>query len=85
MARFETIVTNSYHGVYWGTLLNRRVICIPFKSGLYTFNHQPTYALGDFAKIKIDEIPKYPMALDECRGANVDYFNLITSKYDLQG
>lgn len=37
----ETILTSSYHGAYWGTLLGRKVLAFPFSSKFYTFKHQP--------------------------------------------
>lgn len=37
----ETIITSSYHGAYWGTLLNRKVLAFPFNSKFFTFRHQP--------------------------------------------
>ncbi|MEO0915347.1 MAG: hypothetical protein AAFY59_20570, partial [Pseudomonadota bacterium] len=30
IARGETVVTNSYHGTYWGLLMGRKVLCVPF-------------------------------------------------------
>jgi hypothetical protein len=83
MARFEIIVTNSYHGVYWASLLNRKVICIPFKSGLFTFKHQPKYLKDDFSSIRVDEIATFPNALEECREANVDFFKRVVSTYEI--
>ena len=35
----ETILTSSYHGVYWGTLLGRKVLAFPFSSKFYTLKH----------------------------------------------
>ncbi|AFY34108.1 hypothetical protein [Calothrix sp. PCC 7507] len=37
----ETILTSSYHGAYWGTLLGRKVLSFPFSSKFYTFKHLP--------------------------------------------
>ncbi|MBD2635328.1 hypothetical protein H6G52_08165 [Limnothrix sp. FACHB-881] len=37
----ETILTSSYHGAYWGTLLGRRVLAFPFTSKTHTLKHQP--------------------------------------------
>jgi hypothetical protein len=37
----ETILTSSYHGAYWGTLLGRKVLSFPFNSKFYTFKHLP--------------------------------------------
>jgi len=37
----ETILTSSYHGAYWGTLLGRKVLAFPFSSKFYTLKHSP--------------------------------------------
>jgi hypothetical protein len=41
LASGDTVVTNSYHGAYWATLLGRRVVVIPFSSKFYGFKHAP--------------------------------------------
>lgn len=81
MARFEFIVTNSYHGVYWATLLGRRVICQPFKNGLHTFRHAPTYLDGNDVNAALEQASDYPEALGECRAANIEYYRYLTEKY----
>ena len=37
----ETVITNSYHGAYWATLLGKRVVAIPNLSKMYGFRHPP--------------------------------------------
>ncbi|MBW4556166.1 MAG: polysaccharide pyruvyl transferase family protein [Trichormus sp. ATA11-4-KO1] len=37
----ETILTSSYHGAYWGTLLGRKVLSFPFSSKFWTLKHTP--------------------------------------------
>ncbi|HEY9688871.1 MAG TPA: hypothetical protein V6D46_02675 [Coleofasciculaceae cyanobacterium] len=37
----ETILTSSYHGAYWGTLLGRKVLAFPFTSKTHTLKHRP--------------------------------------------
>ncbi|GAB4379333.1 MAG: hypothetical protein Kow00121_33280 [Elainellaceae cyanobacterium] len=37
----ETVLTSSYHGAYWATLLGRKVLAFPFSSKFYTFKHRP--------------------------------------------
>jgi hypothetical protein len=37
----ETILTSSFHGAYWGTLLGRRVLAFAFSSKFFTLRHQP--------------------------------------------
>ncbi|MEL6959963.1 MAG: polysaccharide pyruvyl transferase family protein [Pseudomonadota bacterium] len=70
LASCETIVTNTYHGVYWATLLNRKVVCVPFKNGLFSFKHAPTYLDSTGLEAALDAARTYPDALDECRKAN---------------
>lgn len=76
----EVIITNSYHGAYWGTLLGKKVVVAGgVWSGKFRwFKHQP-YILDkkeDVFKI-IPLIKTYPKALEECRKANLDFWNLI--------
>ncbi|MEP0564071.1 MAG: polysaccharide pyruvyl transferase family protein, partial [Paracoccaceae bacterium] len=47
MAESEYVFTNSYHGVYWATLLGRKAVCFPFKNGLFTFRHPPAFVDND--------------------------------------
>jgi hypothetical protein len=37
----ETIITSSFHGAYWGTLLGRKVLAFPFSSKFYSLKHRP--------------------------------------------
>jgi hypothetical protein len=45
----ETIVTNSFHGVYWATLMKRRVIGLPTASKFFSLKHSvPLAEIGDW-------------------------------------
>ncbi|MEO1593200.1 MAG: hypothetical protein AAFU71_18190 [Cyanobacteria bacterium J06632_22] len=37
----KTIISSSYHGAYWGTLLGRRVVAFPFSTKFLTLKHPP--------------------------------------------
>lgn len=69
----EFVVTNSYYGVYWATLLGRRVLCIPrsevFEKFLH-FKHQPIICNADNWGARMEESQAYPKALAECRATN---------------
>lgn len=41
LASGETILTSSFHGAYWGTLLGRKVVAFPFSSKFFTLRHPP--------------------------------------------
>lgn len=69
----ETVVTNSYHGAYWATLLKRKVVCVPWGSKFNMFKHPPIMASDRDWETKIDDAKEYPNALEECREANVKF------------
>ena len=81
ISRFETIITNSYHGVYWATLLGRKVVCVAFKNGLFSFKHLPSY-LGENGLLEAVDLARvYPTALEECRKANIDFYTYLVDTY----
>jgi len=68
------VVTNSYHGAYWATLLGRRVVAIPNMSKMYRFKHAPVIGRAqDWRKLAALAVA-YPEALAECRAANLAFF-----------
>lgn len=65
LASGETVVSSSYHGVYWALLLGRKVICIPFGTKFYGFKHKPGY---------YDQPARsYSGLLEEYRSINLEY------------
>lgn len=42
LAQGETVVTSSYHGVYWAQLLGRKVLCVPYNDKFRTLEHAVT-------------------------------------------
>jgi hypothetical protein len=63
-----TIITNSYHGAYWGTLLKKRVIVVdPWSTKFYGLKHKPAIIeKADEWKDGLDTAIVYSNALDEC-------------------
>lgn len=75
----EVILTNSYHGAYWGTLLKKKVIVIePWSSKFFTFKHAP-YMLTkhQFWRDVIDQVPIYENALNDCINATQKYWKMV--------
>jgi hypothetical protein len=70
----ELILTSSFHGAYWGTLLKRKVIAFPFSSKFYGLKHAVPLCdvrdWGRFSKLAYS----HPDALDECRTASRIFF-----------
>jgi hypothetical protein len=70
----ETVVTNSYHGAYWGVLLGRKVVCHPICSKFLEMKHPPAFA--DFNRDWRGVVPKrHRFALQECRDANIAFWH----------
>ena len=68
----EFIITSTYHGVYWSTLLNKKVLLMnPFSSKFKGFRHKPVVATKENYLQKLEEAVNYPGALEECRNANI--------------
>lgn len=82
IADHEYIISNTYHGVYWSTLLNRKVLCLPFKSGLFSFKHTPTYITSTTpSEDDLHSSMSYPHSLEDCRFANVSFRDYLLDKY----
>ena len=75
----EVVVTNSYHGVVWATLLRRRVVCLPYSSKFYGFRHPPAYSRdrGLDWRDAANEALVYPGALAECRAASQAFYERV--------
>ena len=79
----DIILTSTYHGAYWGIILNRKVIIVnPFSSKFYGMKHQPPIATDLDWKEKIKQAKNYPEALLESRTANKNFANRV---FDLLG
>lgn len=75
----NTIITNSYHGAYWGTLLKKKVIIAGAWSSKFRFlKHQPPIVgKKETWEDYIDRAPVFSKALDECRAATKQFWNRI--------
>ena len=80
----EYILSNSFHGIYWSILLNKKTIVLPwidkqgnigFSEKFNTIKYQTTYC-KDWKNFKTyeKEAKAYSQALYECRKLNKDFF-----------
>ncbi len=77
----ELVLTNTFHGLYWATLLNRRAIIIdPFSTRFHLFPKEIPIATADNWKQFIKHSNNYPEFLNECRSKNTEFFNSV-NKY----
>jgi hypothetical protein len=73
----ETVITNSYHGAYWASMLGRKVIAMPWSSKFCAMRHAPMLAHPSEWKDAIIKAHTYPDALEECRDANIKFSNEV--------
>lgn len=75
----EVVLTNSYHGAYWATLLGCRVIVVgPWSTKFAYMRHAPVQISVDQNwRDFVDQTTVYTHALDECRAATEQFWNKI--------
>jgi hypothetical protein len=67
------VISNSYHAIYWATLLKKKSICVgAWSSKFFTLKHKPHYikSIGKELEEAIDEAKIYETALEESVMAN---------------
>ncbi len=74
----KIIITNSYHGIYWATLMKRKVITmvILYSNKFNYFKYLPQKYSGDIIN-NINKSKIYEHALDETIDLMLNYFNEI--------
>jgi hypothetical protein len=80
LASGNTVITSSYHGAYWATLLGRRVAMIPFGSKFLSLKHRPPIAEDIASGLKIAK--SFYGVLEECRGLNQAFARRIQAFLD---
>ena len=74
LASGETVLTNSYHGAFWATLLRRKVVVAPaYSSKLQNFKYAPIRSSADGWRTSIRKAISYPEALDQSRMATLAF------------
>lgn len=81
IASGETILTNSYHGAYWGILLGRKVIIVdPFSTKFQGLKWKVPIASTDNWQSALQATSAYPEALYESIEANNDFAALVQER-----
>ncbi|MDR1396693.1 MAG: methyltransferase domain-containing protein [Desulfarculales bacterium] len=79
IATSEIIVTNTWHCLYWATLLNKKVILFEKFSNKFDYiKYPPTVYSGDL-EADIAQAAAYPDALAECRKLNLAFYDEVVS------
>lgn len=76
----NTVITNTYHGMYWGILMQKKVVLIePFVSPRFHYFKYKVPIIrneDDFKNLNFDKLPSYN-CLDECREKNLKYYKKV--------
>ncbi len=80
LASAETVVTNTYHGMYWATLLGRKVVVCPYSSKFHGFRYPVVMSTPDDWKAARRLATSSPQALNECRDANRRFAEKVRQK-----
>jgi len=84
IASGETVLASSYHAAYWGLLLGRRVVVVPWSEKFYGFKHRVPICMR---KRELADALKrsqaYPEALEECRAQNLEFVSKVAGLLSL--
>lgn len=80
IASGRTVVSNSYHGVYWALLLGRRVLCVPFSNKFGGYRLPPHYAKPANWQTEVKNAIAQPDMLGLVRGATRDFKAVVDQK-----
>lgn len=73
----EIIITNTYHIMYWSTLMNKKVIIFnPFSNKFDNFKFKPVKYTG-YLEADIKKAKNYPEAMEECKKLNLAFFEKV--------
>lgn len=85
IASGQTVVTSSYHGVYWAQLLGRKVVCIPFNNKFETFEHPPFFSNTRHWMHELDGASQTRPLLHDYRGINEIFAQKVMQTWRLNG
>lgn len=85
LAAGETVVTSSYHGVYWAQLLGRKVVCVPYSQKFSTLEHPPFLAERSSWVSMLGLASRTEPLLDEYREINKKFAVKVAELLNLNG
>lgn len=77
LANANIVVTNSYHGMYWATLLGKKVICIDIHNKCRGIKWLPRFSDYDNWEEQLPFTKGYSNALEEARTLNIAFYNKV--------
>lgn len=69
----DTILTDSYHAMYWSIMLGKKVMVFPNSSKFYNFKYSPVISSFDRYRDDLAKLQAYSGVLEECREINLAF------------
>lgn len=69
----ETLITDSYHAMYWAMLLNKKVVVVPNSSKFFDFKYQPVFSTFANSLKDAKKAEQTTGILKECREKNLKF------------
>lgn len=73
IGKSETIITDSYHAMYWSMLLEKKVVVVPNSSKFFDFKYKPEFSSFENCLEDAKRAPKYTGILEECKEINYNF------------
>jgi len=79
----ENIITNSYHAMYWGMLLGKKVSVIPNSSKFFDFKYQPNFTTFENCLQEFKNANCYKGVKDESIALNKNFYSKVAEYLQL--
>jgi polysaccharide pyruvyl transferase WcaK-like protein len=79
----RTLVTNSYHAMYWAILMGKKVVAIPATSKFLDFKYKVPIASFDDFEDHLNKTESYTGVLEECREINLNFAEKVFDYLEL--
>lgn len=77
IAETDTIITDSYHAMYWAMLMEKKVVVFPNSSKFFSFKYQPVFSDLENFKSDLKKTRSYSGILEECREINHNFAHKV--------
>lgn len=77
IGKTNTLVTDSYHAMYWAILLGKKVVAAPTTSKFFDFKYQPIISTFDSFEDDLKKPQSYSGVLEECREVNLKFADKV--------
>jgi exopolysaccharide biosynthesis predicted pyruvyltransferase EpsI len=73
----DTILTDSYHAMYWSLMLGKKVMVFPNSSKFYNFKYMPVISSFDRFEQDLKKVHAYSGVMEECREINTKFAHKV--------